>query len=83
MGPVPNNALLTLKELADRLKVPVKTIYHWVHRREVPYLKVGRHLRFDEDAVLAHFRERTAHQTLSCPTYADLVESRRRSLKTR
>lgn len=53
--------LLTIHEMACRLKVPVKTIYYWVHRREIPYLKVGKHLRFDEAQVLQCF-ESKAHE---------------------
>lgn len=51
--------LMNLKELAERLRVSRKTLYYWVSRNEVPYLKIGRHLRFDYQAVLDFFEERT------------------------
>ena len=39
--------LLTVKELADYLAVPVATIYQWRYRREGPQgFRVGRHLRY-------------------------------------
>ena len=39
--------LLSVKDLADYLGVPVATIYAWRHRREgPPGFRVGRHLRF-------------------------------------
>jgi excisionase family DNA binding protein len=39
--------LLTVKDLAEYLGVPVATIYAWRHRREgPPGFRVGRHLRF-------------------------------------
>ncbi len=39
--------LLTVKEVADYLEVPVATIYVWRYRREgPPGFRVGRHLRF-------------------------------------
>lgn len=39
--------LLTVKDLADYLGVPVATIYAWRYRGEgPPGFRVGRHLRF-------------------------------------
>jgi excisionase family DNA binding protein len=39
--------LLSVKELADYLEVPVKTIYAWRHRNSGPKgFRVGKHLRF-------------------------------------
>ncbi len=52
-------SLLSIKETADFLKVPVKTIYYWVYRREIPHLKIGRHLRFEIQKVLTFFAEKT------------------------
>lgn len=52
------SSLLTIQELATHLKVPVKTIYYWVHRREIPYLKVGKHLRFNANHVIQCFESK-------------------------
>jgi excisionase family DNA binding protein len=39
--------LLTVKELAEYLGVPVATLYQWRHRGEgPPGFKVGRHVRY-------------------------------------
>ena len=39
--------LLTVRELADYLDVPVGTIYAWRYRRQgPPGFRVGRHVRF-------------------------------------
>lgn len=39
--------LLTAKDLADYLGVPITTVYAWRHRGNgPPGLRVGRHLRF-------------------------------------
>ncbi|MGH9167369.1 MAG: helix-turn-helix domain-containing protein [Acidimicrobiia bacterium] len=44
--------LLTVKELADYLGVPVATIYAWRYRGEgPPGFRVGRHLRFRQGDV--------------------------------
>ena len=45
------NRLLTVEELSDRLQVGRTTIYRWVATDFVPYFKVGRVVRFDEEAV--------------------------------
>ena len=41
----------TVPELAERLRVSRHTIYTWVSQRRIPFLKVGRLLRFDLNAV--------------------------------
>ncbi len=39
--------LLTVKDLAEYLEVPVGTVYAWRHRRQgPPGFRVGRYLRF-------------------------------------
>lgn len=43
--------LLNPEELASFLNVKVKTIYGLVHRREIPFLKVGRLLRFNRQHI--------------------------------
>jgi len=39
--------LLSISEAADFLGVKVNTLYSWVHTRKIPYVKVGRLVRFD------------------------------------
>jgi excisionase family DNA binding protein len=74
--------LMTPLQLSEFLCVPQKTIYHWVQRREIPFTKIGRHLRFNPSEIVEHFRGRTEELAVSCPSYASLVQSRRRSLTT-
>ena len=45
--------LMTYSDLSNWLSVPVKTLEKWVHRREIPFLKAGRHVRFDREKVKA------------------------------
>jgi excisionase family DNA binding protein len=40
------DSILTLEEAAKYLQIPKGTIYQLTHRREIPYNKVGRSLRF-------------------------------------
>ena len=62
--------LLTIIEIADLLSVSVKTVYWWVNRAEIPFLKIGKHLRFDASKVLEFFEEKTLEQ---CPQQTCLV----------
>lgn len=48
--------LLTVQELALRIKVPPATIYYWVAKRSCPVQRFGRHLRFNLAEVTRHFQ---------------------------
>lgn len=84
-----SNRLLTVEELSQELQVPIATVYFWVHRGDVPYIKVGRHLRFERDAVVRAFKQKTEDRHPACRLPVSLVEmealygrtSSRRSLK--
>ncbi len=84
MNQVP--VLCTVEEIAQFLKVSVHTIYYWVSRREIPSLRVGKHLRFDRDQVLAHFLavSQENRKAIPCLSTAQSVHSGHQSwsLKT-
>ena len=44
---------LTLKEVAELLKVKPQTIYAWVSDKRIPYERKGSLLRFRLDAIVA------------------------------
>lgn len=46
--------LMTVKEAARYLSVSVSTLYGWVWQRRIPFIKMGRALRFDR-IDLEHF----------------------------
>ncbi|MGC5333034.1 helix-turn-helix domain-containing protein [Micromonospora sp. DT62] len=53
--------LWTVDDVADYLGVPVQTLYTWRKRRIGPPAgRVGRHLRYDPDAVRAWFEQQAA-----------------------
>lgn len=60
-----SNTLLTIADLSKELHVSIKTIYYWVGRLEIPFLKIGRHLRFSRDEVLQYFKQKT-EDSLPC-----------------
>jgi len=39
--------LIDIAEVSQRLNVSVNTLYAWVNQRKIPFIKVGRLLRFD------------------------------------
>jgi hypothetical protein len=45
--------LIDAKQLADFLAVPVTWVWAATRNERIPYIKVGRYLRFDCEAVLA------------------------------
>jgi len=47
----PNLSLMTVQEAAEFLKVSTSTLYGWVWQRRIPFVKVGRALRFEMDAL--------------------------------
>jgi len=53
--------LLTIKEMAARLRVPVSFLYARTRQRgpdALPVVRVGKYCRFDADAVLAYFAKK-------------------------
>jgi len=45
------DAVMTIDELADYLKISKSTLYHLVRRGEVPGTKIGRHWRFHRQVI--------------------------------
>jgi len=43
--------LLTPKEAAEYLRVPIKSLYNRVQRREISHIKLGRLLRFKKSEL--------------------------------
>ncbi len=74
--------LMTVREVARELGVSHHTIYSWVSQRRIPFLKIGRLLRFDATAIAQWLRERAeptvplerdaspeleSHRCVTCP----------------
>jgi len=39
--------LLSIGQLSQQLGISVKTLYGWVYLRQIPYVKMGRLVKFD------------------------------------
>ncbi len=50
---------MDIKELSDKLGVEVSTIYKWTHQRKIPFVHVGKLVRFSEAAVMTWLQQRT------------------------
>ncbi len=48
--------LISANEVAERLGIKCQTVYLWVRQRRIPFYRVGRLVKFDEDEVLARFK---------------------------
>jgi excisionase family DNA binding protein len=53
----PDDELMTVKEVAEYLKVTEWSVYQRVSRRQIPFLKMGRLLRFWKSSVERHVRD--------------------------
>lgn len=50
---------MNTKMLAQKLNIPVNTIYYWVAKSQIPYIKIGKHHRFLYDEVMEFFKKKT------------------------
>jgi excisionase family DNA binding protein len=46
-----NSQILTLDELSEYIKISRFTIYDWVYRKKIPYIKLGKNLRFRRELI--------------------------------
>jgi len=49
--------LLTTEQTATLLGIKAWTLRSWVSQRKIPYVKLGRLVRFDEEAILAFVKD--------------------------
>ena len=47
------HVLLKVKDVAEILNMAEISIYNMVYRREIPFVKIGRNLRFDRSKISA------------------------------
>jgi excisionase family DNA binding protein len=50
--------LWTPEDAAGFLRVTMPALYQMVYRRDLPFLKIGRRLRFDPNRIRAWLREK-------------------------
>lgn len=70
--------LLGIKAVAERLGLSPKTLYQYVELREIPHVRVGRRVLFDERELTAWLETKTVRPRPPRPPLADLVTRPRR-----
>jgi excisionase family DNA binding protein len=43
--------LFNIDELSTYLAVPRGTIYNWISQKKLPYVKIGRRVKFDKEDI--------------------------------
>ncbi len=43
--------LMTIEEVSEFLDIPVSTVRDYIWRKLIPYVKVGRHIRFRHEEI--------------------------------
>ncbi len=46
-----NGRLLGIGQVSQQIGVNIKTIYGWIHLRQIPYVKMGRLVKFDSGDI--------------------------------
>ncbi len=57
--------LLTARELETMLKIDVKTIYSYVQRGLIPYVRIQSNVRFPKQEILSWIERQSHRPTLS------------------
>jgi excisionase family DNA binding protein len=75
--------LLTIEEAAGLLRVKVTWLYERTRTNEVPHVKLGKYLRFDQDELLAWTRQfkRDGRGRGVLPHREIVLDERKRSAK--
>ena len=53
--------LLTAKQVAELLEVKLSTVYDWVSGKRIPYVKLGRLVRFKKPEIFRWVESHTLH----------------------
>ena len=51
-----DNVYLKIKELSKLIRIPVSTIQKWRREKGLPFIKIGRALRFNREEVVKWFQ---------------------------
>ncbi|HEY7439659.1 MAG TPA: helix-turn-helix domain-containing protein [Acidimicrobiia bacterium] len=61
-SPFPRD-LLTVREVADVMRVSTMTVYRLIKAGEIPAIRVGKHLRLRQEDVALYLEERVVNGT--------------------
>lgn len=58
----PNKKLLTIEETSEIIGVKVGTLYNWISRQRIKYIKVGRLVRFSHEIIDEFIKNNTVQK---------------------
>ena len=67
-------ALLDVQQLSTALNISVGWIYQQTSQKKIPFIKVGKYVRFDLDEVIEFFRNASLSQQYDRPTMTHLLK---------
>ena len=57
-----NKLLINVKQLSESTGLSVFTLYSWINQKRIPYVKVGRLVRFDPKKIEKWIDEKTVEE---------------------
>lgn len=57
-----NRLLLDVRELSELTGLSVYTLYSWINQRKIPYVKVGRLVRFEPKKIEERIEENSVKE---------------------
>jgi len=57
-----NKLLINVKQLSESTGLNVFTLYSWINQKRIPYVKVGRLVRFDPKKIEKWIEEKTVEE---------------------
>jgi excisionase family DNA binding protein len=73
--------LLSIEELSEKLGIPVSTLYAWTCKKKIPYVKLGRLVRFRESEITEWIAKNSVHPDDGSCTPVPDRKRRKRSLR--
>jgi excisionase family DNA binding protein len=52
------NALMTPTQVCQKLNLKLSYLYWLTHKKEIPFIKIGNHIRFDEADIVNWLEQR-------------------------
>ena len=59
--------LLDISEVSDIIGVQINTLYSWIHQKRIPYIKIGRLVKFKPSDIDAWLKEKSIHANKNSP----------------
>ena len=53
--------LLDISEVSDTIGVQINTLYSWIHQKKIPYIKIGRLVKFKPSDIDEWLKENSIH----------------------